>query len=184
MEETWGETVMKRITKLARTALLLGLLQGCVFLPQTKIDQSAVAVGPRHLSLQMQADPNLVAFDLRAALEQHGFEVDDSTAEPDSGLLVQEDNKVRTYKRVTESNARYALLVNYTEGFHPLRFIWRARVVDKQQKRTLSTYSYDWNAAVALNFKWSTDKIIADMLEKMVVPLFPDSAPAQANKPR
>lgn len=158
-----------RILTVSVAALLMG---GCVFRPEAKVDQNALASGPKYLAIQIEPDPNLVAFDLRTQLENQGFRVDDTTTEPGSGLMVLEKNKVRTYDRVTDSPARYVLVVGYTEGGYPYRLAWRARIVDREAKRTLSTYAYDWNAGVALNFKWSNEQIIADMIKRMVNPVF------------
>lgn len=162
-----------RLLTATSLAVAILLMEGCVFRPTVKVDRNASASGPKYLAIQIQSDPNLVAFDLRAQLENHGFRIDDTTTEPDSGLMVIDQNKIRTYDRVTDSGARYVLVVGYTEGGYPYRLAWRARIVDREGKRTLSTYAYDWNAGVALNFKWSNEQIIADMIERMVNPVFP-----------
>lgn len=150
------------------------LMSGCIYRPKAKISPTALAEGERHLVIELQNDPDLVAFDIRERLESRGFKVDDATSEAQSGMMVMDESKkqIRTYDRVTDSRARYALVVAYSRGGSPYRIAWRARIVDVQSKRTLGTYTYDWNGAVALTFAKSNADIIADMLARLVMPVF------------
>lgn len=151
-------------------ALFTLTILGCVIHPETKLDPVAKADGRRHVQIQLESDPDLVAFELRSQLETAGFEVDDGTVQSKADITTVNESKdeMRTYRNVIQSHAPYVLAVAYSKGGFPYKAIWRARFVDRAAGRTLGTYSYDWDEGVGINHALKDNEVVADMIRTLV----------------
>lgn len=151
--------------------IITSLICACVHSPKSKVDKKYVAEGNKHIFLQINSDPDLVAFDVRELLEDHGYQVDDSTSESHKSQIKLTEDTLTEYKRVTDSHAKYSLLISYYQGGYPNKSVWRARLIDRKLKKTIGKYTYDWNSANALNFMMSNDDIIEDMYNELIKPI-------------
>lgn len=144
-------------------------LSSCSARPKTTIKVSGGAPISDHVFINMAHDPDLVALDIQAALEELGLRADLSTGESEMSQTVIGEDTLTTHKRVSASQAPYELIVSYERGGYPFRIAWRTVLRDRTSKKVIGTYKYDFNAAYQ-GFGWDNEKIIQDMINALVRP--------------
>lgn len=145
------------------------VMASCTTAPEVKLNQGAASAGPKYIFVNMGRDPDLLALDIKAALEKFGFKVDLSTGGTELAQTVINKNTLTTYKNVSQSSARYELIVSYRGGGFPYRKKWRAILRDRANSTVIGTYKYEHSEA-GWEFGRSNEEIIKSMIHKLILP--------------
>lgn len=182
---------MKRAFTAAGIALVLFWSSGCAMqaLGGAKLANIPIS-GEKAIYLQLDNDIDFVSQTFIEALTVNGFRTNSSSDEPAQSLEQRQGEATRVYKSVSTSNIRYALIVIYAGASTPTvwgynlitQLKWRARLVDRQEGKTLGTYSYDYSPWAQMTAPKYED-VIAATIDKLVVPAFSIGSETPTNSP-
>ena len=164
-------TISKHISQIMILLLVATILASCTGAPKSNIRFENGSASSMHVFVNMSSDPDLIVLDLQVQLESIGLTVDLSTAEASKSVTIAENDTMTTYKNVSDSQAPYELIITYSRGGYPYKIAWRAILRDRENKKLLGTYKYDFNAGYQ-SAGWDNDRIIEDMINAIILPFW------------
>jgi len=101
------------------------------------------ASGPKELFVNMASDPLLISIELKAALQEKGYDVALNTEAVRTSQEVQQGNRTVVTQNVSQSQNRYELTVGYQPIQNRIQMI-AASLRDRQTSELLGTYRWTW----------------------------------------
>jgi len=109
----------------SKFSIVLGMfsLISCTASPKASLNASVPPPVSNYVFVNMSSDPDLVSLDIQTALEAKGLQIDLSTGESEKSQTIIGEKTLTTYKKISESQAPYELIVSYSRGGYPYRII-------------------------------------------------------------